>query len=61
MMRFFGGLLVIGLAVAVLRTFNWDIFAFMAWVAQFAVSVVTYISDYFTQSEIFQNIFKTPA
>lgn len=49
-------LVLIGLAVAVLRWFNWDIGAVFSWIWNLLVTIVNNIADFFVHNSFFQNL-----
>lgn len=61
LMKIFWILICLGLAYALLRTFNWDPFALLEWAWNWIVSIVTRIADFFTGNAAFQKATKAPS
>lgn len=59
-MNVFWGILLIGLAMALLRAFDWDIFGIIEWIWSGASKLVTAVADFFTGNATFQKVTKAP-
>lgn len=47
---------VIGLALALLRSFDWDIAELLNWVWGFVIGLVESVADFFTGNKTFQKV-----
>lgn len=59
-MNIFWGILLIGLSIALLRAFNWDVFGIVNWIWNIASKIVYAVADFFSGNETFQNVTKAP-
>lgn len=59
-MKVLGAIVLAGFLVAVLRVFNWDIFAVVDWAWQTGSGIITAVSDWFTGNAGFRKLFGRP-
>lgn len=60
-MKIFLTLVGVGLAVALLRAFNFDVFAVFTWAWDWAVNIINHIADWFSDNQAFQKATKAPS
>jgi hypothetical protein len=62
--RFLGrvllGIVVTGLFLALLRAFNFDLFAVFDWAIAWVLNLLTTISDFFSGNATFQKVVEAP-
>lgn len=56
-MGLISALIIIGISMAVLKQFNWDIGAAITWLFKKAVDFVNAVSNYLTNLPAFRNLF----
>jgi len=57
-MQVVSGIVVVGLIIALLRVFDWDIVALIEWVFDFIFTITNKIADMFSNNDTFKNIVK---
>lgn len=53
-------LVVFGLVLALLRAFDWDVFAVLTWAYDIVFFVVDSIADFFSNNQTFNEVVKSP-
>lgn len=53
-------LVVVGFGIAVLESFDWDIFAVIEWMFSFTYSIVDRIAEFFSSNKTFQEVTSAP-
>lgn len=56
-----GTLALVGLAVAILRAFDYDIFAAVEWAASWAWETISRVADIWSNNDSFKEVTKKPA
>lgn len=57
-MQIVSGVVVVGLIIALLRAFDWDVVALIEWVFNFIFTITNKIADMFSNNDTFNNIVK---